>query len=65
MNAQELAKFERLLVAERNHEATDHVIAMLKILKDLGDLTDQDFYNRSITVALLYLLKRVREEDIA
>ena len=48
-----------------SHEATEHIAEMKKFLQRFGDLTDQDFANQAIAEALLYLLDRAREEDLA
>jgi hypothetical protein len=45
-------------------EAAAHIDEMNKLLRSCSDLTNQDFFNKSIAEALIYLLEHVREEDM-
>jgi hypothetical protein len=46
-----------------NHEATQHIGEMNKVLRSCSDITDQGFVDKAIAEALIYLLKRARDED--
>ena len=45
-------------------EVAAHIDEMNKLLRSCSDLTNQDFFNKSIAEALIYLLEHVREEDM-
>jgi hypothetical protein len=62
--AEQIARTEALDTAIADHDATPHIDEMNKFLRSCSDLTNQDFFNKSIAEALIYLLEHVREEGM-